>query len=264
MKKNPIISIIREARIDENRTPLTPNQIQTLTNKFPNLQVFVQPSKKRCFKDDDYSKAGAKIKEDISSSDIILGVKEVEISTLIENKTYLFFSHTSKVRKDINQTTQDKAITYKKDLLKEMIKRKITLIDYENIRDISGEGYRYLGFGRFAGIVGCYNTLNLYLKLQNEQSLPRAFQINSYEKIKKLISKQNFNKLKILQTGRGNVAKGAMEVLKHANIKQISVNDYLNKKYNEAVFCNISTREYVERNDGKDYSVQDYTSNPHK
>ena len=264
MKKNPIISIIREARIDENRTPLTPNQIQTLTNKFPNLQVFVQPSKKRCFKDEDYSKAGAKIKEDISYSDIIFGVKEVEISTLIENKTYLFFSHTSKVRKDINQAIQDKAITYKKDLLREVIKRKITLIDYENIREISGKGYRYLGFGRFAGIVGCYNTLNLYLKLQKEQSLPRAFEINSYEKIKKLISKQNFNKLKILQTGRGNVAKGAMEVLKHANIKQISVNDYLNKKYNEAVFCNISTAEYVERNDGKDYSFQDFTSNPHE
>jgi len=264
VKKDLIISIIREARIDENRTPLTPNQIQTLTNKFPNLQVFVQPSKKRCFKDDDYSKAGAKIKEDISYSDIIFGVKEVETSTLIENKTYLFFSHTSKVRKDINQTTQDKAITYKKDLLKEMIKRKITLIDYENIRDISGEGYRYLGFGRFAGIVGCYNTLNLYLKLQKEKSLPRAFEINNYEKIKELLSKQNFNKLKILQTGRGNVAKGSMEVLKHANIKQVSINDYLNKKYNEGVFCNISTREYVERNDGKDYSVQDFTSNPHE
>jgi len=264
VKKNPIISIIREARIDENRTPLTPNQIQTLTNQFPNLQVFVQPSKKRCFKDDDYSKAGAKIKEDISYSDIIFGVKEVEISALIENKTYLFFSHTSKVRKDIYKATQDKAITYKKDLLREVIKRKITLIDYENIREISGKGYRYLGFGRFAGIVGCYNTLNLYLKLQNEQSLPRAFQINSYKKIKKLISKQNFNKLKILQTGRGNVAKGSMEILKHANIKQISLKDYLNKKYDEPVYCNISIREHIERKDGKDFSHQDFTLNPHE
>ena len=91
MKKDPIISIIREARVDENRAPLTPNQIKTLTNKFPNLQVFVQPSKKRCFKDEDYSKAGAKIEENISHSDIIFGVKEVEIATLIENKTYLFF-----------------------------------------------------------------------------------------------------------------------------------------------------------------------------
>ena len=264
MKKNPIISIIREARVDENRAPLTPNQIKTLTNKFPNLQVLVQPSKKRCFKDEDYSKVGAKVKEDISSSDIIFGVKEVEIATLIENKTYLFFSHTTKVQKDVNQVSQDKAIIYKKELLREVIKRKITLIDYENIRETSGKGYRYLVFVRFSGILGCYNTLNLYIKLQQKRSLPRAFEINNYEKIKELISKQNFNKLKILQTGSGNVAKGAMEVLKHANIKQISINDYLNKKYNEAVFCNISTEEYVERNDGKNYSVQDYNSNPHE
>jgi len=263
-KKYFTISIIKEARVDENRTPFTPNQIQTLISNFPNLNILVQPSKNRCFRDEDYFKAGAKIEENISHSDIIFGIKEVEISKLIENKTYLFFSHTSKVRKNINQITQDKAIIYKKELLREVIKKKITLIDYENIREASGKGYRYLGFGRFAGIVGCYNTLNLYLKLQKKQPLPRAFKINSYEKIKELISKQNFNKLKILQTGRGNVAKGAMEVLKHANIKQISINDYLNKKYNEAVFCNISTREYVERNDGKDYSVQDFTSNPHE
>jgi len=39
------------------------------------------------------------------------------------------------------------------------------------------------------------------------------------------------NKLKILQTGKGNVAKGSMEIFKHANIEQISLNDYLNKKY---------------------------------
>ena len=262
--KNLSISILKEARVDENRTPFTPDQIKILISNFPNLTILVQPSKKRCFKDEEYFKAGAKIKEDISCSDIIFGVKEVEISKLIENKTYLFFSHTTKVRNYINQATQDKAIIYKKELLREIIKKKITLIDYENIREVSGKGYRYLGFGRFAGIVGCYNTLNLYLKLQKEKSLPRVFEINSYEKIKELLGKQNFNKLRILQTGRGNVAKGSMEVLKHANIKQVSINDYLNKKYNEAVFCNVSTREYVERNDGKDYSVHDFTSNPHE
>ena len=264
IKKYFTISIIKEARIDENRTPFTPNQIQILIANFPNLHVLVQPSKNRCFNDEDYSKAGAKIGEDIIRSDIIFGVKEVEISKLIENKTYLFFSHTSKVRKDISQSTKDKAIIYKKELLREVIKKKITLIDYENIRETSGKGYRYLGFGRFAGIVGCYNTLNLYLKLQKKQLLPRAFEINSYEKIKKLISKQNFNKIKILLTGSGNVAKGSMEILKHANIKQISLNDYLNKKYDEAVFCNISLREHVERNDGKHSSYQDFMLNPHE
>ncbi len=263
-KKCFTISIIKEARVDENRTPFTPNQIQTLIANFPNVVILVQPSKNRCFKDEDYFKAGAKIEEDISNSDIIFGIKEVEISKLIKNKTYLFFSHTSKVRKDIKQTTQDKAIVYKKELLKEVLKKNITLIDYENIRETSGKGYRYLGFGRFAGIVGCYNTLNLYLKLHKKQLLPRAFEINSYKKIKELISQQNFNKLKILLTGRGNVAKGSMEVLTHANIKQISINDYLKKKHDEAIFCNISTREYVERKDDKSFSHQDFISNPYE
>ncbi len=262
-KKKIILSIIREARADENRTPLIPSQISNLLDKFSNLKIIIQPSKNRCFKDEDYLKAGAEITDDLSNADIIFGVKEVEISKIIENKTYLFFSHTSKVRQYINKATQDKAIIYKKELLREVIKKNVTLIDYENIRSISGEAYRYLGFGRFAGIVGCYNTLNLYLKLQNKRLLPRAFEINSYEKIKELISNQTFNRLKILQTGRGNVAKGSMEVLKLANIKQISIKDYLNKKYDEAVFCNISTREYIERIDGKNFSYQDLYLNPH-
>jgi len=265
MKNKKItLSIIKEARIDENRTPLIPSQISNLLDKFSNLKIIVQPSKNRCFKDEDYLKAGAEITDDLSNADIILGVKEVEISKLIENKTYLFFSHTSKIRQYINKATQDKAIIYKKELLREVIKKNITLIDYENIRSIFGEAYRYLGFGRFAGITGCYNTLNLYLKLQNKRLLPRAFEINSYEKIKELISNQTFNKLKILQTGRGNVAKGSMEVLKLANIKQISIKDYLNKKYDEAVFCNISTREYIERIDGKNFSDQDLFLYPHE
>ena len=265
MKNKKItLSIIKEARIDENRTPLVPSQISNLLDKLSNLKIIVQPSKNRCFKDEDYLKAGAQITDDLSNADIILGVKEVEISKLIENKTYLFFSHTSKVRQYINKATQDKAIIYKKELLREVIKKNVTLIDYENIRSISGEAYRYLGFGRFAGIVGCYNTLNLYLKLQNKRLLPRAFEINSYEKIKELISNQTFNKVKILQTGRGNVSKGSMEVLKLANIKQISIKDYLNKKYDEAVFCNISTREYIERIDGKNFSYQDLFLNPHE
>jgi len=254
--KNRIITlaVLREARIDENRTPFSPYQISNLLDKFSNLKIIVQPSNRRCFKDEDYLKAGAQITDDLSSADIIFGVKEVDISTLIKNKTYLFFSHTSKVRQYIGQTIKDKAIIYKKELLREVIKKNITLIDYENLREVSGEGFRYLGFGRFAGIIGTYNTLNLYLKLYNKQTLLRAFEINNYEQIKKLISKQNFNKIKILLTGSGRASKGSIEMLKHANIKQVSINDYLSKKYNEAIFSNISAKEHIEKKDGKDIS----------
>ena len=259
--KNKIITlaILREARIDENRTPFSPSQISNLLNKFSNLKIIAQPSERRCFKDEDYLKAGSHITNDLNSADIIFGVKEVDISKLIKDKIYLFFSHTSKVRQYIGQTTTDKAIIYKKELLKEVIKKNITLIDYENVRDVSGEGYRYLGFGRFAGIIGTYNTLNLYLKLHNKKPLSRAFEINNYEQIKKLINKQNFNKIKILLTGSGRASKGAIEMLEHANIKQVSINDYLNKNYNEAIFSNISAKEHIERKDGKDFSkVKNY------
>ena len=264
--KNKIITlaVLAEARIDENRVPFSPTQISYLLNKFSNLKIIVQPSKRRCFKDKDYLKVGAQITDNLSSSDIIFGVKEVDISTLIKDKTYLFFSHTSKVSQYIGQVIKDKAIIYKKELLKEVIKKNITLIDYENIRDASGEGYRYLGFGRFAGIIGSYNTLNLYLKLNNKQQLPRAFEINNYEQVKKLISKQNFNKLKILLTGSGRASKGAIELLRYANIRQVSINDYLNNKYDEAVFCNISLKKHIERKDSKDSSYQDYILNPHE
>ena len=253
------LAVLREARIDENRTPLSPNQVSIILNKFSNIKIIVQPSNRRCFKDEDYQKAGAQITDDLSSANIIFGVKEVDISALIEGKTYLFFSHTSKVSQYIGQTLKDDAIIYKKELLKEVIKKKITLIDYENIREISGEGYRYLGFGRFAGIIGTYNTLNLYLKLFNKKSLPRAFEINNYKEIKKLISKQNFNKIKILLTGSGRASKGSIELLKQANIKQVSINDYLNNKYDKAVFCKISAKEHVEKKDGKEISkVKNY------
>jgi len=263
MKNKKItLSVIRESRIDENRAPFSPTQISNILDKFPNLKIIVQPSKRRCFKDEDYLKSGAKITDDLSSADIIFGVKEVEISTLIKNKTYLFFSHTSKVHQYIGQVINDKAVIYKKELLKEMIKKNITLIDYENLRDVSGEAYRYLGFGRFAGIIGTYNTLNLYLKLYAGQQLPRAFELNNYEQIKKLISKQNFNKIKILLTGSGRASKGAIEMLKYANIRQVTLNDYLKKKYDEPIFCNISARKHIERKDGKDISkIKNYLFN---
>ena len=253
------LAILKEARLDENRTPFSPAQVSFILNKYSNIKIKVQPSNRRCFKDEDYEKAGAQITDDLSSANIIFGVKEIDISTLIEDKTYLFFSHTSKVRQYIGKNIKEKSILYKKELLREVIKKKITLIDYENIRETSGEGYRYLGFGRFAGIIGAYNTLNLYLKLFNKNPLPRAFEINNYKEIKKLINKQNFNKIKILLTGSGRASKGAIELLKHTNIKQVSINDYLNKKYNESIFTNISAKEHIEKKDGKDISkVKNY------
>ena len=52
LKEINTISVIREARGDEKRTPLIPSQISNLLDKFSNLKIIVQPSKNRCFKDE--------------------------------------------------------------------------------------------------------------------------------------------------------------------------------------------------------------------
>ena len=92
--KNKIITlaVLREGRMDENRTPFSPTQISNLLNKFSNLKIIVQPSKRRCFKDEDYLKAGAQIMDDLSSADIIFGVKEVrKYQHLLKIKLICFF-----------------------------------------------------------------------------------------------------------------------------------------------------------------------------
>jgi alpha-aminoadipic semialdehyde synthase len=45
-----------------------------------------------------YANAGATIVEDISDADVIFGVKQVPIDSLIAGKTYCFFSHTIKAQ----------------------------------------------------------------------------------------------------------------------------------------------------------------------
>ena len=256
------LAIISESRKDDSRTPLTPNQVKHLLKKFSNLKIVVEPSKHRCFNEEDYLKAGIIIKSDIREADIILGVKEVSINKLIANKTYLFFSHTIKMNKNNLEGTQGTPGVEKKELLREIIRKNITLIDYENIRDNSGNGYRYLGFGRFAGIVGCYNTINLHLKMEGKKILPRAFELDSYEKLKKIVGNQKFKKFKIILTGDGRVAKGSLEFFKHTNIQQVSKEDYLNNSHAEAVFCNLKTHDYVERYDNKPFSLKDFILNP--
>jgi len=45
-----------------------------------------------------YDQAGAIIQEDLSEADVICGVKQVPIDSLIKEKTFCFFSHTIKAQ----------------------------------------------------------------------------------------------------------------------------------------------------------------------
>ena len=249
------IGIVRESRNDENRTPLVPEHIKKYKESNPNINFIIQPSNSRCFSDEEYELCGAKINENLNECSIIFGVKEIEPNILINNKTYLFFSHTFKINKQ-----QKNIEKHKKDLLLSILNKKITLIDYENIRGKNGT--RCLGFGRFAGIVGCYNTLNLLLKVLGKQSLASAYKINDYERLVLNLKNLYFPKTKILVTGDGRVSKGVIELLNQTNIKAVSKKDFLEKKFDQPIFCNLETKDYVTNNSSTNFNLEHFINNP--
>jgi len=249
------IGIIRESRNDENRTPLVPEHIKKYKESNPNINFIIQPSNSRCFSDEEYELCGAKINENLNECSIIFGVKEIDPNILINNRTYLFFSHTFKINKQ-----QKNIEKHKKDLLLSILNKKITLIDYENIRGKNGT--RCLGFGRFAGIVGCYNTLNLFLKIIGKQSLASAYKINDYERLVLNLKNLYFPKTKILVTGDGRVAKGVIELLNQTNIKAVSKKDFLEKKFDQPIFCNLETKDYVTNNSSTNFNLEHFINNP--
>ena len=61
-------------------------------------EVIVEPASKRAFSDIEFEKEGAKINSDLSDCDVILGVKQIPIESLVDNSTSVFFSHTIKVK----------------------------------------------------------------------------------------------------------------------------------------------------------------------
>ena len=249
------IGIVRESRNDENRTPLVPEHIKKYKESNPNINFIIQPSNSRCFSDEEYELCGAKINDNLNECSIIFGVKEIDPNILINNRTYLFFSHTFKINKQ-----QKNIEKHKKDLLLSILNKKITLIDYENIRGKNGT--RCLGFGRFAGIVGCYNTLNLLLKVLGKQSLASAYKINDYERLVLNLKNLYFPKTKILVTGDGRVAKGVIELLNQTNIKAVSKKDFLEKKFDQPIFCNLETKDYVTNNSSTNFNLEHFINNP--
>ena len=143
------IGIVRESKYTwERRSALTPNNCKKLISL--GIKVIVQPCTIRCFTDDEYEEAGAIISEDLSHCKIIVGIQEIEPKDLLQDKTYLFFSHSLKGQND------------RKELFRKIKELNIRLIDYEAIRKDCTEDYlgkRLVSFGRIAGVAG---TLNIF------------------------------------------------------------------------------------------------------
>lgn len=243
------IGILKEGKVPiDHRVPIMPLQAAEIKNKYPEVDVVCKRSDIRCFDDQDYSKEGIKLVDDISDCDVLVGVKEIPIPELIADKTCFFFSHTIKKQ------------AYNKDLLREVLKKNIRLIDYETLTN--KEGQRIIAFGRYAGIVGAYNGLWTYGRRYNLFDLRRAHECFDLEDMKTEYAKIKLPKIKIVITGGGRVAKGAIEVMNGIGIRQVTPGRFVSEDFDEPVFTQINSRDYNKHSTGKDFHRDEFFNQP--
>ena len=241
--------IIRERKNPpDRRVVLSPEACKKVLQTYPNAEVCIEPSPIRTFVDADYKNLGLTVDSNMEDCDVLLGVKEVPIASLIPNKKYFFFSHTIKKQ------------PYNRTLLKAVLDKKIELYDHEVITNEKGQ--RLVAFGRYAGIVGAYNGLRAYGLKFELFNLPKAETLRDQAALISELQKIKLPAIKILLTGRGRVGNGAKEMLDAMNLRKVSVSEYLEHQFNEPVYCQIDASEYNKRKDGSRGNKADFFANP--
>jgi alanine dehydrogenase len=245
------IALIREGKTPpDNRVALTPAQCKWLIMNSPDTRILVQPSPSRCFPDKDYAQAGATITETIEHAEVLLGIKEVPKEQLIPNKKYLFFSHTKKAQ------------PHNKPLMLEMVKKNITLIDYECLTHEDGQ--RIIGFGFFAGIVGAHNGMMAFGKRTGLFHLSRVKDVRDYRQLIHTYFGLKIPPIKIAVTGSGRVAHGILEIMNLMGIHEVEPFDYLHKSYEYPVYVHLKGRDLYERKDDGTYNRQNFHQFPNE
>jgi saccharopine dehydrogenase (NAD+, L-lysine-forming) len=242
------IGLIKERKIPvDTRVALTPGNCAELIAKFIGLEIVVESSQERCFSDEEYTKVGISVVHDMSTCDVLLGVKEVPKEELIAGKTYLFFSHTIKLQ------------PHNRALFQTILKKYITLIDYECLHWPNGG--RILGFGNWAGIVGTYNALLVWGKKTGDYELKPAWKCHDYEEVKKELAKVKTDKLGIALTGDGRVAAGSIEVLNLIAAKEVDTDTFKSSDNTGIYFVHLDNSKLYSRKDGVDFESSHFYKN---
>jgi saccharopine dehydrogenase (NAD+, L-lysine forming) len=244
------IGLIREGKTPpDKRVPLSPEQCEHILNNYPNVEIYVQKSEVRKFKDSEYERLGIAVAEDLSHCDILMGVKEVPIAQLIPNKKYLFFSHTIKKQ------------PYNRNLLRAILEKNIQLIDWETITNTKGE--RLIAFGRYAGIVGCYNGFLAYGRKSGAYDLKRADDCEDRAEMEaQLVNVKLPNNFKVVISGSGRVGGGALEIIDLLPIKKVSPEAFLTETFNEPVYTHIGVQDYHITADGAPFNKAEFYKDP--
>ena len=232
----------------DRRVVLPPSACKEILEKYPSATIKVEHSDARAFTDDAYRNVGCEVTDDISDCEVLFGVKEVPIDALIPNKKYFFFSHTIKHQ------------PYNRKLLQAILAKNVELYDHEVITN--QQGIRVVAFGRYAGIVGAYNGFRTYGLKTNTFQLPKAGEVADQQGLIDVLKKITLPPIKIVLTGKGRVGHGAKEMLDGMQLKEVSVEDFLHKTFNEAVYVQIDVLDYNIRKDGKVINEVDFFTNP--
>ncbi|HVZ97019.1 MAG TPA: NAD(P)-dependent oxidoreductase [Chitinophagaceae bacterium] len=232
------VGLIREGKNPpDNRVALTPLQCKWVQQHF-NIEIKVQHSDTRCFKDKEYTDAGLAVQEDVSDCDILFGIKEVPVPMLIPEKTYLFFSHTKKLQ------------PYNQKLIRAIIDKKITLIDYECLEH--EDGTRIIGFGFFAGVVGAHNGMMAYGNRTGTFLLGRVYRQKNFQQLIHTYFGLKLPLLKIAVTGSGRVAHGILEIMNLMEIHEAEPDEYLENTFQYPVYVHLKGADlYREKLTGK-------------
>ncbi len=243
------IGIIREGKVPpDHRVALLPAQCAEVMKSYPGLEILVQPSPDRCVPDGAYAKAGCTLTEDMTGCDVLFGIKEVPIPSLIPGKMYFFFSHTIKKQK------------YNRRLLQTILEKNITLIDYECLTDENGQ--RIIAFGRYAGLVGAYNAFLTYGRKYGLYKLKRAWECRDRAEMEAEYAKIKVPPIRIVVTGSGRVGQGALEVLTSIGIRRVSPEEFLQRIFEEPVFTLLQSRDYHVHREGKLWDSAGFYRNP--
>ena len=226
------IGLIKETKSPvDNRVVLTPEQVAALNHRYTQHQIVVQHSDIRAFTDEEYREAGILVVDDLSDCDLLMGVKEVEINTLIPNKRYFFFGHIAKMQ------------PYNKPLLRRMIAQHITFSDYEYLVD--GNGKRVCAFGWWAGVVGVYYTLQGYGLREGLYTLPKPSLSSSLDSLIEQLKKISLPPVKVLVTGNGRVSHGAQFILDKIGAVRLTDSEFLKTETVPSLSYCVATHEHL-------------------
>lgn len=263
-----------EKILRERRAPLIPSHVRELISGH-GLSISVEASTLRVFGNEDYRREGARITGDLSDCDIIIALKEIPLTKILPGKVYLFFSHTAKGQ------------PRNMPMLRRLIGKKCTLIDYEKIVD--GQGRRLVFFGKQAGLAGMIDSLwalGQRLRLEHASSpfsrVRHALRYESLVAAKEAVEQVGWQiktkglppglaPLVIGIAGYGHTSLGAQEILNLLPLERVEPRDlaglFKTRNYSASrVYLTVFREEdMVEPRKGTgSFVLQDYYDHPER